>query len=457
MRVNIKEMKYTSLVLFHVFLGILMYLNSKTSVPYGLAILSIGLLVILQTQNKENQVLYIAGYTIGSEVMLRMTGGFLFYEVGKYSIVTFMIMSMYLSGFSKNATPIWVYLLFLIPGVIVATYTLNLDTNIKKSISFNLSGPLCLGISALYCYQRKVTLEEIENILLSILLPIITIVTYLYFYTPNIRDVVTSTQSNFETSGGFGPNQVATIIGLGMFILFSRLMFHSKERLVIILNLFLLGFFTFRGIVTFSRGGMFCAVTMVFVFLVVLFRKLKRSAKIKILWALIFALAGIMLVWRYSSDQTSGLIEKRYANQDAQGRVKASVLTGREEIIETEIKLFLENPIWGAGIGKGKEDRIDKFGEIVASHNEITRMLAEQGSFGVAILLILILTPLFLYINNRRHIYFFPFLVFWILTINHAAMRLAAPAFVYALSLLHVYGIEKPKNANQVILKDQKI
>jgi hypothetical protein len=31
------------------------------------------------------------------------------------------------------------------------------------------------------------------------------------------------------------------------------------------------------------------------------------------------------------------------------------------------------------------------------------------------------------------------FLIFWLLTINHAAMRIAAPAFVYALSLLKVY------------------
>jgi hypothetical protein len=28
--------------------------------------------------------------------------------------------------------------------------------------------------------------------------------------------------------------------------------------------------------------------------------------------------------------------------------------------------------------------------------------------------------------------------VFWLLTINHAAMRTAAPAFVYSLSLLNV-------------------
>jgi len=35
------------------------------------------------------------------------------------------------------------------------------------------------------------------------------------------------------------------------------------------------------------------------------------------------------------------------------------------------------------------------------------------------------------------------FVTFWFLTINHAAMRTAAPAFVYSLSLLNIF-LEKP-------------
>ena len=72
------------------------------------------------------------------------------------------------------------------------------------------------------------------------------------------------------------------------------------------------------------------------------------------------------------------------------------------------------------------------------SHDEITRMLAEHGSLGILGLLILFCTPIFLYLDNKQHIYVFCFLAFWLLTINHAAMRTAAPSFVYALSLLKV-------------------
>jgi len=51
---------------------------------------------------------------------------------------------------------------------------------------------------------------------------------------------------------------------------------------------------------------------------------------------------------------------------------------------------------------------------------------------------ILFFTPLIYRIKNRKNFYFLSYLAFWFLTINHSSMRLAAPAFIYALSLLDV-------------------
>jgi O-antigen ligase len=118
-------------------------------------------------------------------------------------------------------------------------------------------------------------------------------------------------------------------------------------------------------------------------------------------------------------------------------------LTGREVLIESEFQMFLDHPFLGIGVGKNNEYREELTGIQSASHNELTRMLAEHGSFGVLALLILFFTPLALYLGNRQNIFALPLLVFWLLTINHAAMRIAAPAFIYALSLLKVYHIEK--------------
>jgi hypothetical protein len=107
--------------------------------------------------------------------------------------------------------------------------------------------------------------------------------------------------------------------------------------------------------------------------------------------------------------------------------------------------MFLDNPILGVGVGKGAEVRLKDTGNSVASHDEITRMLAEHGSLGAIGLLILFFTPLFLYFDNKYNMYLLCFFAFWFFTINHAAMRIAAPAFVYSLTLLHVFFSKENK------------
>ena len=110
--------------------------------------------------------------------------------------------------------------------------------------------------------------------------------------------------------------------------------------------------------------------------------------------------------------------------------------------------MFFNNPIFGVGVGKGVEVREVQTGVFVLSHDEITRMLAEHGSLGILGLLILIFTPLVLYLENKFNMFLLCFVAFWFLTINHAAMRTAVPAFVYSLSLLNVQiGGAKKENA----------
>jgi O-antigen ligase len=256
--------------------------------------------------------------------------------------------------------------------------------------------------------------------------------------------VITGTASNFETSGGYGPNQVATMLGFGVFVFFVQFLLNSKSIILQGLNGFLILAFAFRGIVTFSRGGIITGVVMIVVLLGVLYLQGNNRIKPKIGLVVILSFLAALAVWGYSSIQTSGMINKRYANEDARGRAKKSQLSGRETLIETELQMFLNHPVFGVGVGKNKEIRIEQTGIDSASHNELTRMLAEHGSLGLLGLLILFFTPLVLWIDNRQNIFALSFFCFWLLTINHAAMRLAAPAFIYALSLLKVYTLETP-------------
>lgn len=433
-----EDQSYLYLILIHLIIGVVVFLLPFTAKIYGYSIFIFGVIYIIKNQNRNNEVLIAAAYVVGSEVFLRMTGGNPLYEISKYGVMSFILMGMYYSGFSKGAVPYWIFLLLLVPGIVMSAFVLNFDTNIRNAIAFNISGPVCLGLASLYTFRRKIALEEINTILLSMGLPIVTCMVYLSLYTPNVQEVITGTESNFQTSGGYGPNQVATVLGLGMFIFFSRLILDSKTKFQIIINLIIALNITYRGMVTFSRGGMITGFLMIVLLVVFLYFKSNYTGKVKlnyIIMLLVFAMLG---TWAYTSFQTGGLIDKRYANQDAAGRVKASQFTGREDVAQNEINTFLKNPVFGVGVGKGAEVREDETGIQVLSHDEITRMLAEHGALGIVGLLILFFTPLVLYLENKFNMFLLCFVAFWFLTINHAAMRTAAPAFVYSLSLLNV-------------------
>lgn len=440
-----EDLSYLYIILFHVAVGAMVYLLPFTAKLYGYSVYIFWGYYIIKKQNRNHEALLAAAYVVGSEVFLRMTGGNPTYEISKYGVIGFLIIGMYFSGLSKGAIPYWLFLLLLIPSVVLTTFVLNYDTNMKNAIAFNISGPVCLGVASLYTYRRKIPLGQMNNIMLCMGLPIITCMVYLTLYTPDLREVITGTGSNFETSGGFGPNQVATILGLGMFIFFSRIILESKSNFLMVINLIVALNITFRGMITFSRGGMITGFLMILLLVFFLYTKANYSGRVKLNYLVVFGAVVLTATWLYTSFQTGGLIDKRYANQDAAGRVKESQLTGREDIAQSEINIFLDNPVFGAGVGKGAEIRKDEMGLQVLSHDEITRMLAEHGSLGIVALLILLFTPLVLYLENKFNMYLLCFVVFWFLTINHAAMRTAAPAFVYSLALLNVFMGETPQ------------
>lgn len=435
---------YIPFILFHIILGIVIFYVPFLSKIYGVVAFLFGVIHIVRSNNKNNEVLFFTAYIVGLEVFLRMTKGVFLHEFGKYSVITYMILGIFYSGTNKKAFVYVVFLLLLVPAIFISTETLNYDTDFRKAIAFNLLGEVTLFFSALYCYKRVVSFSQVKSIITILGFPIISLITYLFLYTPdNLKDTITNTSSNFATSGGFGPNQVSTILGLGMFVFFVQILLNSSTKKILIINVILFAICSNRGIITFSRGGVYVGILMILILVFFLYSRINENGKRKINIALVASLFLGIAVWGYSSIQTGGMINKRYANQDAIGQEKASILSGREQLMETEIQMFVNNPIFGVGVGKNKEERFETTGVKAASHNEITRLLAEHGSFGIMALLILLFTPAILYLNNKQNIFLFSFLIFWLLTINHAAMRIAAPAFIYSLSLLKVYFNEE--------------
>lgn len=441
-----RRYSYFEQILFHVSIGIGIYLFKPLSKIFFFIVIVFCIMNIIKASSK-NRFIYVlssCAYLSGAEVFFRMTGGNFVYEASKYFIILFLFLGMALGdGIGKRVHIYILYLILLVPGIIVATVTLDYETNIRTAIAFNLSGPVCLGIMALYSYNRRVTIRSLQEILLMALLPIISTTMYLFLYNPSIKEVLSGTQSNLAASGGFGPNQVSTVLGLGVFLLTGRLFLQSKAFFLKILNTSILIFMSYRAIITFSRGGVFVGAISILVFILIFYFKSSSKIKVRILVSIFILSIGMLLTWYMSSLNTGGLIDKRYNNQDAIGRAKEDITTGRGVLLANELNEFLENPFLGVGVGKLKELRLKKEGIQAASHNEMSRIVGEHGVFGVAAFLILLLTPLFLRFTNKRNVYFYSFYLFWFLTINHSSMRIAAPAFIYGLCLLNIH-YEKP-------------
>ncbi len=423
------------LVLLHLMLGALLLVGFVSKI-LSLLIFFAGLIYIIKTKNRNNQAIFWSAYVVGSEVMFRMTGGTFLYELPKYSVLLFLFLGLYVEK-KRHHVSISYLTIILLLLIGIAFVDIPFNESIRKAIAFNLSGPILLCVSALYFYKRKIAISTLLNVLFYMLLPIISMVIFLYLKTPDIDNIRFSSNANFTTSGGYGPNQVATIIGLGSFIVVAHLLFKKRIFPLLFIDMFLFVYIIYRGLITFSRGGMITAMLAISAFL--FFYILARKDKIQQLFKYtgLIMLFGIAL-FVYTANLTGGMLINRYTNKNAAGITKSDFSTGRVDLFKSELENFFEHPFFGIGVGGSKYERFEETDVLAASHNEVSRLLSEHGMIGLIVLILLLLIPAN-HILNQPYLaraFLSAFLIFWFLTINHSAMRVAFPAFIYGMSVM---------------------
>jgi hypothetical protein len=426
-----KAEQQIKLTVLHIGIGCLIAFYSPLSKIYLLLIVLTGLYFVVKNKNKNNEILYVIAYIAGSEVFFRTTNADPVHEIGKYLMLLFTFLGFFYNGFPKIKNPYWIYLVLLLPSVFISL--LYLDGEIRRKISFEILGPICMGVLALYTYKRKISAREITNILSVIALPIVASCVYLILrYSQSVYNI-SAYKSNFYFSGNYGPNQLATVLGLGVFIYLLKIIIESGNKKIFYLNIIIFCLIFYRGLLTFSRGGILTGVIAVLVLFLSIYISRGGFYKLKVRFGfLLFTLLSIFTLTAY---QTGNKLFKRYTNLETKDIVKSR---GRYMQVESDIRNFAENPIFGVGVGKGKDIRKLEYHKDLRTHTEITRLLSEHGVLGVFCLLILIFYPLQLYFNNLRNFYLLPFFIFWLLTINHSATRIIAPLFLYALALLQI-------------------
>lgn len=409
-----------ALMIIHVILAFAMRQTSIVSTFHALFVLVLGLF-FLAVDSKPNRISYLVAYSTGSELLWRMTRASVFWEYGKYVIILFLILALIKFDFipRSNKLPL-AYFVLLIPSIFLLP---NFD---REVIAFNLSGPLALVLSVMYFSVISIDKDQFNRIIFSFLIPITGISVLVASSTITAELLIFSGGSNDVTSGGFGPNQVSSILGLG--VLLSLLYVFSEERSKILrLFVFIIGIvLAMQSALTFSRGGLLSAFGALFVAMIFLFRN-RQSRFVLMLGSAIFLIITVSWIIPWLDNFTEGAIVARFTDLET---------SGRDLILQADFLAFLDNPVFGVGPGASRYYHALLF-RSARAHTEFSRMLAEHGLFGLGSLIMLffmIFQQLRTYESPLTKAIGYSFITWSFLFMFHAGMRLAAPSFMIGLA-----------------------
>lgn len=441
-----QESDKTWLFVLHILLGVASVYSSLFTKFWGVAIVIGGLYDIIKSTNRGDRAAQWAAYAVGLEVLLRMRDAYITYEGIKYVVIIFLIAGLLFERKPFQYPVVFIFLfLLLLPALFITDLP---PERFRKALLFNLSGPLVLLVACFYFYKRSFDISSLRNILVATILPILSTAIVIQLISPDLSQVTFTAESNYETSGGFGPNQVATVLGCGAFFMILLYLFKLKITGNRILDFLIFSFIVFRGIITFSRGGMLAVVVALGVFFLLSFW-FNHPFKNRLSKYVILAAPILIWGWFYIVDVTGGQIQNRYLGLSARGKQVKTIASGREQILATDYSFFIENPITGVGVGMSSFLRERRFGFFAASHSEFGRLLAEHGVLGLIFLLTLIILVLSRFfsktVSATIKIWCLAFFVYALLTINHSALRIALPGFVFGLIFISIVTATKAR------------
>ena len=415
-----------ALVLVHPFLALAMRASSLLATAHALFTLALGLSFALFSKDTR-KVGYVAAYIAGAEVLWRMTNAQIYWEAGKFFTILILGIALFrIKPWQRTGLPI-LYFGLLSMSIPLVLSRLGTSSEARDAISFNLSGPFALMMCALYFSQITLDQNAMQRMAWWVILPILGIATLTASGTLSAGSIVFTDKSNFATSGGFGPNQVSAILGLGgglALLLFLTGKGFASRWFTIFLAF---GFLTLSAL-TFSRGGLYNAAIMAVLALAHNLRDTRRRFA-AILALLIIGLIGGYIIFPRLNAFTGGMFGQRFSDLNT---------TSRTEIAQADLDVWYANPVLGVGPGISKTERIFGFG--FASHTEYTRVLAEHGSAGLLSLLVLFWMAARAYLrapNVEAQTWIAALMAWPLLEMTHAAMRVVAISFLFGLALVN--------------------
>jgi len=431
---------------FHAILGVL-----STVTPWLLIVWFYFVLVtslprlITKTDGSFVPLLFIIAYITSFELLARMsiTSPYIPYELGKY--IFFLLLTFgILKGFRRGLLG-WAMLLLLLPS---AFFDFAGETTFK-SIVFDLVGPINVALAVVFFRGQELKRDDFIPAMRLLLYPLISVLAFTIIKTPDLEKVEFTLGANFDTAGGFGTNQVSTALGLGAFLVF--LFWYNRWALTgfMWLDILLFILFVFRGLLTFSRGGMIGGAFGVIVLMAFQVRPVAESfyklKPVKTVFATLSILLVMAFTFIYADKITEGKLALRYQGETPgtlAGRKEKTlnvITSNRIQIASDDLQLWKKYPVFGSGVGSSRylRERTEGF----LSHIEFSRLLSEHGVLGLFYIFLLIAVGYNIY-RARKQVPYGGILaslyVIALFTTFHAAMRTYISPLLFGFSMLAI-------------------
>jgi hypothetical protein len=436
----------------HVLLGIVSSFTPFALIGWFYLIFfsNIGKAIVKLKRKNYEFFLILMMYLISFELLDRMaeTSPFLPYELGKYFLVLFAIIGIFIVGI-KNRTGVFLAVL-VTPALF---YDLSGQVVLADIINYYLA-PLAIGLGIAFMDRLSISESNFDNLLRLIWLTSLSSLAFTIFKTPDFENINFTLHAQSETTGGQSSNQVSTILGFGFFLSVYAVIKKLKFSGFFYGDIIIASLFFFQGLLSFSRGGMFVAVFSIFMFF---YFQMKRN-RIQMLGYLFLGAIVMSAVFTITDDITGGILSQRYQGE-TEGTLAGSkekdvdvITSGRVSIFTEDIDLWLENPLFGVGCGASVYLRFED--RIVAAHIELSRLLAEHGLFGLLYFIILVVHFFMIRKVNKLSNYnalVSSLYILALLTTFHAAMRTYVTPMLILLTSLKIVSQkqrnDKPNNA----------
>jgi hypothetical protein len=386
------------------------------------AVLTVAVASFLALSARFDRVVCAAAYIAGSEVLWRMSHAAIFWETGKYAVILiFTISLLRLRPTRSLALPV-LYFLLLLPSIALAPYGL-LSAEARAQISFNLSGPAALAVSVCFLSQIRLGRREWLTTVIALAGPLTAIATIAVYKTLTAPTLRFTLDSNDITSGGFGPNQVSAVLGLGAALAFFAGLEPGRRRVLRWTMLGLALALATQSMMTFSRGGLYSAGTAIVAGAWYLQREPRARISLLLGAGALGAFAAFVILPRL----------ERFTGGKVVSRFESLNTTGRDILVREDVSIFLANPIGGLGPGGPYVSEARRG----PAHTELTRLPSEHGLLGVGALLVLLvmaLQALRAAQTLQEKALVAALLVWSCVTMSHSAMRIVAPSLVFGLA-----------------------